>query len=514
MAEAALESVTATTARALRIVLFGMPASGKSALLGALSQALDSSLVDRTTDQSLGALRKSISEDHSGEKREEVVAYPVVMEPTGAGPFSERVEAVFIDCDGRAAHRILEQQDSEGTKLAQEIRQADALVLTIDASAADEQVDEHFGQFTDFLHLFEQRRGQRSEVAGLPVYLVLTKCDLLAEKNDTIADWEERIGERRQKVEEEFEEFLAKGDSSNLGGFGRIDLHVKATAVRQPPLADRPAKSAEPYGVVELFHECLLSAADYSQRTVRAARRLRATVFTALTLMAIMLIAAVVVYLMRPSNEVAALENSLRTLLPRSASSSERLKEAEKRLDQVEKILRDRNFPYLASKTIEEVRDYHKELEAFIRFNMDFHDQVRDPRLARTEAELDQIAEAMKRFPLPKAYREGWTQTIAGKRIDLYEKDLAALRREIPAAEKAFQKLDKRREDLASVTVKEYPQKRKELIAEAEELPYFLYRTKQIPGSRITWEELLHFDRVLPWYRKWEAFRKAPVIGS
>ena len=58
--------------------------------------------------------------------------------------------------------------------------------------------------------MLEQTRGQRSEVGGLPVYLVLTKCDLLAQKDDSSISWIDRIEERKRKVDRGFQEFLER----------------------------------------------------------------------------------------------------------------------------------------------------------------------------------------------------------------------------------------------------------------------------------------------------------------
>ena len=112
--------------------------------------------------------------------------------------------------------------------------EADALVLTVDVSASTSQIEADFAEFVRFLRLLEQSRGQRSEVGGLPVYLVLTKCDLLARPDETPAAWLERIEERKRQVGQRFKDFLAEHKSDGPLGFGTIDLEVEATAVKQP----------------------------------------------------------------------------------------------------------------------------------------------------------------------------------------------------------------------------------------------------------------------------------------
>src|SRR5262249_591018 len=79
------------SASALRIVLFGMPAAGKSSLLGALAQAaqsqehlLNGRLTDRSSNQGLAELRRRVYDEKSRPTAEEVVPYPVVFEPFAA----------------------------------------------------------------------------------------------------------------------------------------------------------------------------------------------------------------------------------------------------------------------------------------------------------------------------------------------------------------------------------------------------------------------------------------------
>src|SRR5207248_1203740 len=167
--------------------------------------------------------------------------------------------------------------------------EADALILAIDASATTSQVDDTFAEFGRFLRLLEYNRGQRTAVADLPVSLVLTKCDLLAGPGDTSALWKDRIEERKRKVDARFQEFLARTRATGGTPFGSIDLHGWATAVKQPALADTPAKPLEPYGVAELFRQAFASASGFKKRSGRATRRLLWTVAGALVLAAGML---------------------------------------------------------------------------------------------------------------------------------------------------------------------------------------------------------------------------------
>jgi hypothetical protein len=102
--------------RNLSIVLFGMPAAGKSSLLGALAQAAQAQehlLNGRLTDVSHGLdeLRRRAYEESPRRTADEVVPYPVDFEPFGQDgnkpDASRHIGAVVIDCDGRVANDLL-----------------------------------------------------------------------------------------------------------------------------------------------------------------------------------------------------------------------------------------------------------------------------------------------------------------------------------------------------------------------------------------------------------------------
>jgi hypothetical protein len=268
--------------------MFGMPAAGKTSLLGALGQAAQSQehlLHGRLTDPAhgLGELQRRLYGDKPRRTSEEIVPYPVHFEAfaTNKEDASEdQLDAVFIDCDGQLANDLLSRRKElnesspEGT-LAREVLDADTLILVVDASAPPAQVDADFLEFGRFLRMFERQRGQRIEVGGLPVFLVLTKCDLLAHPEDTSAAWMDRIEESKHQVAKRFNEFMARSAAAGSSrAFGHIDLHLWATAVKRPALAGIPAKPNEPYGVAELFRQCFVDATKYRRRCSSASRRL------------------------------------------------------------------------------------------------------------------------------------------------------------------------------------------------------------------------------------------------
>lgn len=441
---------------ALRIVLFGMPAAGKSSLLGALAQSAQTQehlLHGRLTDLSRGLaeLQQRLYEEHGRPTSDEVVPYPTTFEPFAAeGQPAGKLEALVIDCDGRVANdlltrrRSLSEDSREGT-LAREVLEADTLILAIDASAPVAQVDADFVEFGRFLHLLERSRGQRSAVGGLPVFLVLTKCDLLAGPEDSPAAWLERIEERKRQVDRRFRDFLArKTTEEGPLPFGRIDLHLWATAVKRPALAGAPARPREPYGVAELFRQCLDAAREYRQRRVRSSRRLLWTVAGVVAVLASMLSLTLAIPAFHRDEKASPLQIRIDNYRAREGqrgqAPSGRLQgsdaELRQRIGQLAELLGDPGFEGLPPDYKDYVRGRHKELEDY-RAYWDRLARLRE-RKPRSEEELRPMEDRLrdeKDLAVPRAYRnewlgpEDWGQTEAGLAHAQLLKEIKELRR-------------------------------------------------------------------------------------
>lgn len=427
-----------STATGLRLLVFGLPGSGKSSLLGALVQAagaqaavLKGKLADDTGQ--LTALRQRVYAGAPPATAEAVVAYPVHFVPLDAA--GGGVAATLFDCDGRVAQgylagkRPLEPRDSD---LAREMLAADTVILTLDAAAAGSQVEAHLSAFRRFLTRLEAARGGRADVADLPVYLVLTKCDQLAKPDDSFSKWLQRIEEAKRRLGERFTTFL--GDDPGAA-FGTVDLQLWATAVRRPALADRPAQDGDPYGVAELFRQCLASAASFDRREHRASRRLELTVgglgfmVIVLTLLAGLFLAS------RPDTALTHLEEQVQTAVPEADAPADRRLRGPlpERLAQLEAIEQDPAFGKLPAHTQEAVRQSAAEIAAYVATSRDFRANMRQPYQAKDEAEFDRFERQVQELALPPKYAAAWADTRLARTLTATRREYAAVRSAVAA---------------------------------------------------------------------------------
>jgi hypothetical protein len=415
--------------RALRVVLFGMPDAGKSSLLGALVQAthwqervLRGKVVDLTNG--LAELWRRVYEERQRETREEIVPYPIVFEPyPGDAQSTPTLHVMLYDCDGRIANELLSQRqslekDAKPGRLAKAILDADALILAIDASAANEQLETDFREFVRFLRILESQRSHRRAVGGLPVFLALTKCDRLVKEPVPKLEWAKRISERQNQVKERFAHYLEgnAGPGAPLVTFGSLEMRVFPTAVKWPALSDSPDQRS-PLGVAELFHDCLRSAYGFRRRCGSANSRLRFILAAAAGFFGV---AALFVFLLlRTGGPVAiplALTEKVAQFEARDKPLPVRLADnmLQRRASDLTELRDHRDFDKLPDDKRNFVRDRLDELQSYLRLREQVAQiaQLPAPEMVRNLMELNQIQQRLEnQAAVPEKYQHDWEKS-------------------------------------------------------------------------------------------------------
>lgn len=407
------------------LVLFGMSGAGKTSLLGALARAseiLERQLGFRLSDprHELSALRRHVYDGDPLAMAGDVVPYPVRIEPflpqqaEGAAPF----EFVLLDCDGRAAAELIAGAKPFArllpSDLAGQMLRADGVLLLLDAAAPPEQVDRELSEFVRFVRRFRSSRGERTDVSALPVYLVLTKCDLLAQAGDTLAVWTERVEARKEAAAERFAEVIAEHQRSS---FGTLTFDTAAVALGSPDLTNASARPAEPFGVAPLFHSAIRAAKTYHLRRGRSDIRVNRVVTGAAIAASVLFVFTAAMIggrtLWKPSPLAAAVRlYKDREGPPPAGHLAEPLGP---RIDALLEIAKNEEFPHLGASARAFVTDRLDELRDYLAFAERLR-KSRPPADVRDLAELKRIEQHLHdELAVPAAYADKWAASEAGR---------------------------------------------------------------------------------------------------
>jgi hypothetical protein len=503
-------------AQTVDIVLLGAPAAGKTSLVGALAEAAQSqpAVLHAQLKDVLGPLaelRDATYKKGPAPTREESQSITVTLEPLPNVP-EPATTANIIDCSGAAAQKLLASQTplESSTPLGRAVFEADAVLLVVDASAEPAELDRDFAQLAVFLSRFQEARGRRIDVAGLPLYVVLTKCDLLARATDTHSQWMQRIEEGKRRVAERFQDFAERQADLPFGG---VELRLWATAVKRPTLADRPAKPMEPYGVAELFRQVFASAREFQQAREQASGRLSLAVIGTFGLILLLGLVAGLFYMLRPSLALTDLENQVRAVLP-GTTTADRLREPlDERVEKLQELKKHALYPELPEKLREEAAQAEREIEAYQEANKELLAKVTDPRFATREEELNEIGKKLDAFRLPDTYAQTWNDTKLAKRLAQWQFDLQKLRETVAEEEKWMRQqialgetlikqgglvlaksLSAAERDAWFLKVKEY----------IEREPRYKRSDRVAPGSSLTYDHVYKFQSVAAARKDWD----------
>jgi predicted ATPase len=398
----------------LHVVLFGPAGAGKTTLLSALAEA-----VRGESPASVGKASQGLASTTSAPTTSTVM-HSITFEPEPG----HMVPVELLDCPGKEAERLLAGDlTAPGAEqdLANAVVQAEVLVLPIDATASPDRLDELFTSFTRFLEALEEARGERVEVSGLPVFLVLTHCDQLAQPNDTLVSWLERIEEEKRTVEGRFREFLTRTWKEPGGRFGDIRLRLWATAIRRPSLVGSPARTEEPFGVADLFRQCCEEGLAYRAAQHHSSRRLALALAGVGGLVLFLLVLSIGLLFQKQPRPRSPLEQSIEALrFGDRPTAGQRLDEKstvlEARLAQLSEIRADPGFGQLPEEKRAWVLVREEELSRYL--------QIRDQVLARQPAEASSLEElvatrkALTGLELPADWA---TTEVANERARLVE---------------------------------------------------------------------------------------------
>lgn len=226
-----------------RILLFGPPGCGKTALLAAWMQASrkQSAVLGSWLVESTGRWQHLADAYYSGTElppTSQVQTYIVRFEPlshdtkvetlsprrVSSETFSNSV--IIHDCPGQELDRCLQDilrqplptsavtcTTPELYRLLQEV---DALLVLIPALAAEQELVSTFRVCHRFLSALQLIRSNQRCVGGFPVFLVLSQCDRLARSGDSRLLWESRLSARCEQAYAAFESFLRNAEQLSI----------------------------------------------------------------------------------------------------------------------------------------------------------------------------------------------------------------------------------------------------------------------------------------------------------
>jgi hypothetical protein len=315
----------------------------------------------------------------------------------------------------------------------------------------------------------------------------------------------EKIEARKSQVAARFKEFLS-GRDGNGSPFGRIDLHLWATAIKRPALAGMTEKLRGPFGVAELFRQGLASAQSYCRSQNRSARKLAKTLAAVLGALGLLSAFAALLILgfWEPSGLEVRVEHfrlQQRSLPARDIYRRPRLKSE---IDELTGFLNDASFKILSTDKQEFVREELAKLHAYQGYEQKLRETITDPRIASTESQLAEIEEKLNNLSIPQLYKAEWSQAEAGRQSTEWLEDVAAIRKALQRVNSWYQQLIHDGQQVLDTSSGPNLPSRARKVLEAGASPPFP-EGDRVPGSqRVTYETIFGFTSIAESRRKWE----------
>lgn len=525
------------SASALRIVLLGPAGAGKTALLAALANAartqsrlLQGHLADMSTR--LTDLANLAQAGRLETTAEEGATYPISYETFNGG---RRLQAVFFDSPAEVGNNLLLQPNlldttaQRGTT-ARAVSEADALVCVLSAAVDDERLRQDCAELAHFLTHLRRRRGEAIRPAGLPVFIALTGTDRLARIHPTQEDWGVAVNARVAFVREQFRTLIEDD------GFGALDVQVRPTALRQPFVggklvvaepADSSALTNEPFGVAELFRDCLLAARAFRRHCGASEARLYQTLFGMTAIVVGLLAGALTMLLTRETTQVVALASvveNYKAREPQTVTGRLAGTNHQRRISELREVQQSPEFEKLSPTQQQYVNERLTELEAYEAYRQRLASVRIAPRSARTDAELAELERRLDAdLALPSPYRETWKETEVAQLRQRWRQDIKSLRQAMTKVEDWFNELTRQGEELLkggptdAKGAVNWPAwtKRVEALVSGKSMQAPFRLDEPLPDSRptpldpqpLTYADVLFFRSVEATQKSWEATR-------
>ncbi len=461
-----------------RIVFFGMPRTGKTGLLHAFA--------DPEAPFPLSSTQS-----------------PVPIRKLASG-------TLLYDVNGTSAKEIIvdPRQIDRKEPTADQIRNANAIVLAIDATATTETQLDLFRSFAAFLSGLEESRCKNREVGGLPVFLTLTKCDALYRPGDDPSTWLQRVEDRKHALQTAFEDYLAStGSPTHPFAFGSIDVHLAATALQFPPASEFESLDS-PFGIEELKDECESAARAHANRAISSHRRLRWTLAGAGTTIGGMIVALGILLSAGPTSEVEQLIQRIHYYHDHEGSPAVRLSDRVRRNNLKELLImrQDRAFAFLPTERQDYLNSRIREINDYQSYRELFHPPQISPSEVRTLQDISQLETDLKtRLQPPPDYLKTWSETEAVSLAKKWQEDLELIRAAERSLNDWYRGLIRQGTALliASTIDNRWNETVNQLLKESEQIPFDPDQTLKgsatlrIPrGQAILNTMLFEFDRI------------------